>query len=349
MSWTVRQYSKSKIDAAGAALVSLRADDPQRDAALEVIDNWRSCHGYPLHVVTKRLQRRAKKIYSDVLIARRIKRLPSVKLKLEQQQPMRLSQMQDIGGCRAVMDSIGQIYELAKSYEMDGVGAAAVLHSATDYIASPKQDGYRGIHLIMKYQGRGAEFAGQKIEIQIRSAMQHAWATAIETAQAMRGEAFKSKVKTGSPNWLRFFCLVSGGIADLEGRAGVPGVSADPGERCAELKALENKEHIITNLRLWSEAIKIQPGISEVNPGAFYFLLELNPKDRSLTVSHFRSDEIPRAEESYALRERATESNPEIQLVLVSVDRFEDMRRAYPNFYLDAGKFIEMAQWMLRS
>jgi ppGpp synthetase/RelA/SpoT-type nucleotidyltranferase len=59
---------------------------------------------------------------------------------------MTLSQMQDIGGCRAIVSSVADVRKLVRSYEKSDIK-----HSLTqkdDYIVSPKASGYRGVHLI---------------------------------------------------------------------------------------------------------------------------------------------------------------------------------------------------------
>ena len=50
-----------------------------------------------------------------------------------------------------------------------------------DYITTPKDSGYRGVHLIYRYYSdKNETFNGLKIEVQIRTALQHAWATAVD-------------------------------------------------------------------------------------------------------------------------------------------------------------------------
>ena len=87
-----------------------------------------------------------------------------------------------------------------------------------DYILDPKPDGYRSIHLVMKFRSRLERLAhcnGLRVEIQIRSQMQHAWAMAVETASAVTNQALKSGV--GQADWKRFFLLVGDIIANTEG------------------------------------------------------------------------------------------------------------------------------------
>ncbi|HKX17736.1 MAG TPA: (p)ppGpp synthetase, partial [bacterium] len=72
------------------------------EAALEVINNWRSSHSYPLQALKMTLKLRAKRIDSNAIVAQRLKRLSSIATKLRRNKHMALSQMQDLGGCRAV-------------------------------------------------------------------------------------------------------------------------------------------------------------------------------------------------------------------------------------------------------
>jgi hypothetical protein len=57
-------------------------------------------------------------------------------------------------------------------------------------------------------------YEGRLIELQIRSRLQHSWATAVEAAGLYRGENLKSGV--GNEGWLNFFELMSLEIAGSE-------------------------------------------------------------------------------------------------------------------------------------
>ena len=115
MAWAARVYGKGRIDRAGRKLASEEvpaADGEfvdyvdrliQREEDVRIVDNWRACHAYPLQVVKMTLLNRAKKIDPDALIAQRLKRRPSINIKLRDNPNMKLSQMHDIGGCRAVL------------------------------------------------------------------------------------------------------------------------------------------------------------------------------------------------------------------------------------------------------
>ena len=86
--------------------------------------------------------------------------------------------MQDIGGLRAVVSSLPRVRALEKIYRERSF--AHELIGSKDYIHHPKSDGYRSVHLIFRYRNRRAPaYNGLSLELQLRTKLQHAWATAI--------------------------------------------------------------------------------------------------------------------------------------------------------------------------
>src|SRR3990167_7597592 len=214
-------YSKSKVNWAGDTLINSKSSEENIDKSLEILDNWRAIHRYPMHIFKKRLKRVSEKISSEALVVQRLKRLPSILKKLQRkyygnEPTMKLSQMQDIAGCRAVISSV----ELARKLYREGYIKGDLKHKKVnekDYISSPKEDGYRSIHLMYRYKSDKEgkkEYNGLLIEVQIRSKLQHLWATAIETVDFFTRQAIKSN--EGQKEWMDFFKLVSSAFAKME-------------------------------------------------------------------------------------------------------------------------------------
>jgi hypothetical protein len=103
MKWITRQYSKTRIDRAGGTLLEDSVREDEINTALEIVNNWRSSHAFPLNTMQIWLRRLARQVDSHPLVAQRIKRLSSIELKLRRFPTMTLSQMQDLGGCRAIV------------------------------------------------------------------------------------------------------------------------------------------------------------------------------------------------------------------------------------------------------
>lgn len=221
MPFAVPLYSRKKVNDAGEALVRYYEADSFDISllrgfwdALDVINNWRASHSGPLLAMRMLLTRQAKSIDNEVLIAQRIKRLASIELKLARFRTMKLSQMQDIGGCRAIVGTVRQVQELAESFKRSRT--KHYLDHVDDYIDTPQHSGYRGIHLIYRFNSNKLiECNGLKIEVQLRSTLQHAWATAVETVGTFTRQALKSS--RGEAEWLRFFELMGGDVTlDIE-------------------------------------------------------------------------------------------------------------------------------------
>lgn len=173
--------------------------------ALDVVNDWRSSHSFPLNTLQMALRQRSASICSRPIVAQRLKRTTSIITKLRRFPKMQLSRMQDVGGARAVLTDVAEVDRLRERYRRGRDRHALVTEK--DYIREPKPSGYRGIHLVYRYHSdRTAKYNGLQIELQLRTRLQHAWATAVETVGTFLGQALKSS--EGERNWLRFFELV---------------------------------------------------------------------------------------------------------------------------------------------
>jgi ppGpp synthetase/RelA/SpoT-type nucleotidyltranferase len=185
MAWPTLQYTKSQVDRAWRVFSSDEVLNPnftteEFSRSLDVINNWRSSHSFPLNTFTVGLKRRAKDADPDSLVAQRIKRLSSIAAKLRRFPTMQLSQMQDIGGCRAIVSTIAEVESLIARHK--GSDIRHKLVKETNYIQYPKESGYLSVHLVYRYYSdKSHNYNGLQIEMQLRSALQHAWATAVET------------------------------------------------------------------------------------------------------------------------------------------------------------------------
>lgn len=336
MAWAKPQFSRSQVDDAGDALCGSVTRSTRADA-LVVVGNWRSSHAYPLLATRITLGTRAKRVDKNALIAQRLKRLPSLEAKLKRFGSMKLSQMQDIGGCRAVLRSVRAVDELVRAYAKSVAKNPRRVRFVKkyDYIANPKTDGYRSVHLIYKYRSsarKHAVYNGLRIEIQIRSKLQHIWATAVETVSIFTGQALKSNV--GDERWKRFFKLMGSALALKENRPTVPGTPG-PDELRAELRVLAEELQVEPILRGWGAAVSV---LTERMTDAHAYIILLEPRTKEVLVQGFGKDEMAGATDEYLSIET---QRPGVQAVLVSVDSMAALKKAYPSFYLDTDAFID--------
>ena len=344
MAWTEPEYSREEINASGKMLVKSILDMELDEwdkyyRAIDIINHYRACHSYPLNTFQTNLRRYARRVSSNAIVAQRTKRLSSIEAKLKRFPKMKLSQMQDLGGCRAVLPTIDDVQTLVSLYAKSSIKHERA--SFDDYIAEPQKTGYRGVHIVFRYVSdkNRKMFNGLKIEIQLRSIWQHAWATAVETVGTFVGQALKSSV--GEEQWLRFFALMGAAIAYREKSPTIPGVPDSQTEVVAELKHLSEILNVGQRLRAYGNAMK---SITQqtILPDSHYYLLRLNPVSAQLIVSGFRSYEFERASKAYADAEMEARKTPGTDAVLVSVDSVSALERAYPNYFADTRIFLQL-------
>jgi ppGpp synthetase/RelA/SpoT-type nucleotidyltranferase len=347
MAWVAPQYARVRVNRAGETIVRGKPADyadyneylSNYFAALDIVNNWRSSHSFPLNTFTVGLKRRAKHIDASCIIAQRIKRMSSIELKLRRFKTMTLSQMQDLGGCRAIMSSVSGVKRMVKAYQSSEIKHS--LQDCVDYIGDPKSSGYRGMHLIYRYNSdRKETYNSLKIEIQLRTQLQQAWATEVETVGTLHRQALKSS--QGDADWLRFFALTSSAFAFRERTPPIPDTPISHKELVRELRDYVQKLDLANRLTAYGSAMRFLSNPQHDRSDNHYFLLELNPAQRSVEVTTFKLSESKLANAKYLDVEKKMKDKPGSEAVLVSVDSLDTIRKAYPNYFLDTDVFMNL-------
>lgn len=345
------RYSNGEIDRAGKALVENKKNTKAYRQGLEVVNNWRASHQYPMNTFVSTLHDRTRK-YKNAIIAQRLKRLPTIIKKVQRYPDMRLSRMQDIGGVRAILDSLEEVRELEDAYLRSGKLTHRLKQPHKDYIASPKEDGYRGVHLVYEYNntlarnGLAASYKGLLVEIQIRTKLQHSWATAVEAMGAFMGESFKNG--HGSADWREFFALASSVFALAEGCEPCPQhAGIEIIELYKRLRDIDAKIDALQHLKSLSEAARrIQIHVeSQKKRHLYYSIISLDLESRAVEVWAFRKDDFDKANKALADLEKR--SGGKYDQVLVSVSSIISLKEAYPNYFLDIDDFVKRIQFMI--
>lgn len=332
MAWATPQHSRSEVDRAGNVFAERESGDPE--SALQIIGNWRASHAFPLNTFQMGMRTRCRSVDPAAIVAQRVKRLSSIRSKLERQATMQLSQMQDIGGCRAVLTDVAgaqQVRDLCLSSRFKHR-----LYKLDDYIDHPKSSGYRSIHLVYRYvSDRSDTYNGLLIEVQVRSKLQHAWATAVETVGTFLEQSLKAS--QGSEEWLSFFRLMGSAMAASEGCSPVPGTPSGL-ELLSELREHATRLDVVAKLTTYQQTIGLL-NVPELR-NAKYFLLELLPGEGVVRVQAFQERDLDRASDRYLEVERSL-TGAGSEAVLVSVDSIDALQRAFPNYFLDTRVFLD--------
>jgi len=344
--WAYPEYTRQQFNSAARKLLPMYVmgenphyiiggdmSDNEMALTFGLIDNWRSSHSYPLNIFQAGLRNRAKQVDERAIVAQRLKRFPSILTKLKRFPDMKLTQIQDIAGCRAIVTSVSDVYQLVKAYKESEIRHKLVHED--DYIKQPKESGYRSYHLVYQYYSdrKAKQWNGLKVEVQLRSVLQHAWATAVETVGIFIRHALKSS--QGDTEWLRFFQLMGTAIAIREHQLPVPNTPHNRIELKQQLQERGKALDVENRLRTFSTTLKSVEEVG-VRKGA-YFLLELDVTAQRTKVTSYSYDDREKAQEDYSKAERSGQSQ---DVVLVSAENIKALKSAYPNYFLDMRKFI---------
>ncbi len=333
--------TKGSINRAGDVFKNKKSSPEEKQNALQTLSDWRSLHS----IIINTFQATARKKIStigckDVIVAQRLKRLPSIVAKLERFPNMELSRMQDIGGGRIVLPTLRDVYALHSNFLSSDIRFA---HQAElppkNYITNPKPDGYRSLHQIFRYASlTKPELNGMRIELQIRSKLQHSWATAVETLGVIEKSSFKTG--EGNEDFKEFFKLSSSLFAIREG---MPVISDHAGLSKDEL--IKRTMQFEAELQIFIKLQGIVIVTKNEEKNAFYHLMELKRADDGirwyLNVTPYSKSKKIDAELEYAKKEKETASDMDTHVVLIAAGEMKSIKRAYPNYFLDTGDFIK--------
>lgn len=329
----VPEHSKSAVGRASKLVGKGNGTPHELELARAVLSNFRSAHAYPLNAVTVTVRQKALLVNQNAIVAQRLKRLPTILDKLTRIPTMSITTMHDLGGCRVVFATVGEVERLVDVLRDLPRARNRVTRVYDDLHddPGPKGSGYRGIHLAYEYGASKPEYHGLRIELQVRTQLQHAWATAVETMDLFSGSELK--YGKGESDVIRFFVLVSSLMASEEGTAPVPGAEAPVREPLDELASLETSLGIIGRLRGYASIVSSHATSDRRNA----LTLELRRREGALTVTVHET----MADAEARLTELESWNDDDLDAVLVNIARISQLQAAYPNYYADTSMFTD--------
>ncbi len=220
--WPKPPISKSAVNRAGQEI----AKGTQTQEAIDLLYQWRSVHGYVINTFQIFLKRRISKQKYYIEFAQRLKRRNTVIQKLRRRRPDGtflmgdVTSMHDYAGCRLIFDNLTDLNDF-REFMWSKESLENVKHvirhekDKYDYIKRPKSSGYRGIHDVFSHHPRphrkqgvdSKPWHGLLVEVQYRTRVQHAWATALEISDIIDGESTKFNLNMEKRS--HFFALAS--------------------------------------------------------------------------------------------------------------------------------------------
>ena len=325
-------YSKSQVTRAGLRI----AQRLEEHEDLVAIETWRASHAWVINTFQANLRRRSRG--RDIIVGTRLKRRTTIFNKLRRFPQMQLARMHDVAGCRVIFSDVDSLTSFRQ--DMHKARFSHVRKNVKDdrwnYIAHPKEDGYRGIHDVYEYDTRSAQgrpWKGLLIEIQYRTLLQHSWATAVEVAGLLTHN--NPKFGQGEPAFIEFFAVAS----ELLARRFENMTSCLPVATYEELKdklrALEADTRIIQLFRrVNSKVVDID---FKMNNILLFPLVSSNIENESELEVHSFSN-LNLAISIYNKMEKEFEGKADV--VLVRADNFENMRITFRNYFADTTEFV---------
>lgn len=324
------KYSRKEVQRAGENLIDdeISVSDPDLySKSMQILSDWRSLHAAPLDEIYEKLTKAAVNTDRKAITAKRLKRIPSIVKKLRRFKDMKLRNMQDIGGCRAILETEKQVIKLQRELNRSKD------FRIKDYIKTPKEDGYRGIHLIGKITS--AKDEPFFIEVQLRTRVQHAWATSVEIVDLFTNQALKSN--QGTPEWKEFFRLSSEILDTLQKSNGQEKIDQKMLHRLFSLyhhlDAHKKFEAFSSSLRIIDEELKHEPND--------FHLLLIDTKNKTVEITSFLESQFTDASSYYLELEKISVKEKDKVVALVSTNSIKNLKEAYPNYFGDSNLFVK--------
>ncbi|MCH9277014.1 RelA/SpoT domain-containing protein [Bifidobacterium amazonense] len=348
--------SRNRANTVGRLLsVGQRCDgDADYAQAMVIAQQWRAQHVEPTERCFAKVLECSQNIPQSVATFR-MKRMISIVRKIQRPNThFKLGELDDIGGCRLIVESNEQVEQAA-------AWLAATLplkHGSADkdYITRPQSSGYRSRHLLCNVTSDAASY---HVEVQIRTRLQHCWSTAVEAAGEIYGTEYKSPVVRADAagddaQRIRFFAIVSSLFALEEDTSQVPGFTGDRTTLIRQLHDLDCTRGLLDDLRAAVDSIFVA---DMPDTSSELFLLKLSRENQYLDVEDFRVDDLEEALRRYDAVERRIEipggvgsANGEFaydNAVLVYARNAEQLAVAYPNYSTNVCYFLNKVETYL--
>ncbi len=199
-----------------------------------------------------------------------------------------------------------------------------------------------------------------QVEIQIRTQLQHYWATAVDEAGEIYGIEYKSpevrRMSTGEDEErIRFFQIVSSLFATEEHSPQIPGFERPRDELIEELQTLKCSSRLLDDLIASTDSVL--PPILPQDDDTNLFLLKLSREDQYLDIEAFRRNQLSEALKRYGDLEDRIEANIASgtgtgdgydNVVLVYAEDSRQRGIAYPNYSTNIRHFVDKVKGYLQ-
>ncbi len=270
---------------------------------------------------------------TDIAVAQRHKRKRTIFDKLQRLPGMQLARMDDIAGCRLIFPDVDQLYEFRRKFHKARFKhRRRNLEDKYDYIKYPKTTGYRGVHDVYEYDVNseaGRPLKGLFVELQYRTSIQHAWATAVEVIGFITES--QPKFEKGDKRYRDTMILTSEILTRAFEDAKGPLPEMENGDLVENFLLMDKELNLMSMLR------GLNAADSEITTNRNAILVFSQTGNLEVKTYRDATDALR------ALFELESEF-PGGDIVLVRADSSEEVRFAFKNYFSDARDFIQFIE-----
>ena len=177
------------------------------------------------------------------------------------------------------------------------------------------------------------------VEVQLRTQIQHIWATGVETVGTFLRSPLKSSI--GSAEWLEFFAQFSSvlHIKEIEPRT----YKRSPQflEETRKLGSIATRLDAQRRLAEFGRIIKHIESDRAKGKNYSIYLLYLKPAEGSITVYGYPRRGAAAAMLHYRRLEQSADVSAGEDVVLVNASSVQELRKAYPNYFMDTRRLVQ--------
>ncbi|MCA3562760.1 MAG: RelA/SpoT domain-containing protein [Methylocystis sp.] len=325
ISRTIPWGSKGVLNRIGE---KLRSDQALSIEEIMAFNSWRGNHSHVMNGFQAMLRARTRG--TEIVVAQRHKRRLTIIDKLNREPQMQLARMDDIAGIRLIFEDIKDLYDFRSNFlRSRHRHLRKSKNDKYDYIKRAKFTGYRGVHDIYSYFSQSLDSSvanGLMIEIQYRTKIQHAWATANEIVTMTTQH--RTKFAVGDERYLEFFKIVSEIFARaFENTRGCL-AEIDNSDLIKRFKEIDNEINLV---RFLNNLPVVYRNIDFKNSAVLQFTKE-NLIVHKIPLFANAQDTYFKIEKEY----------PDDDIVLVLSETFDQIRSAYRNYFSDSKEFNQL-------
>lgn len=268
-----------------------------------------------------------------------------------------------------------EILNLKEAGEID-------IKKTKDYIKNPEESGYRSLHVIVKQTLNQEKIDRQyRIELQIRTKLQHYWSTAVEAMSEIDNVEYKdptliSEGNTRIQSCLQFFKVISKLFAYNESNDDA--CSESKKKLANSVRTNNDFKGIIEDLKAARNSVTINMQKNSTQGGEGLYLLELSRETQELTIHSYTMDCVEKAITNYNSKENSiincednkiqyaeidnssvnknltvnksgaqTSDITDFNSVLIYAQNEKQLNDTYPNYLYNIEKFIEKVEELI--